>query len=99
GREMDLIRVMGISTPVRIYEILSKKGELSESVAQGVSHFEKGLELYRAQQWDKAIAQFNEVMKFIPNDPPSKTFIQRCQDYKAAPPPADWDGVFVASSK
>ncbi|MDH4225319.1 MAG: adenylate/guanylate cyclase domain-containing protein, partial [Deltaproteobacteria bacterium] len=55
GREMDLIRVMGISTPVRIYEILSKKGELSESVAQGVSHFEKGLELYRAQQWDKAI--------------------------------------------
>ena len=101
-RELDLIRVMGINTPVRIYELLGRKGDLTEELTKGVAYFAKGLELYRGQQWDEAIKYLNAVFKFIPDDPPSKEFISRSQRFKESPPVPEgeeWDGVFTASSK
>ena len=98
-RELDLIRVIGIKTPVRIYELLAKKGELDEEVKKGIAYFAKGLELYRKQDWEEAAKYFNAVFKFIPDDPPSKTFIERCREFYKNPPGEDWDGVFVAASK
>jgi adenylate cyclase len=98
-RELDLIRVIGINTPVRLYELVAKKGELSEDQQKGFAYFAKGLELYRKQQWEEAAKYFNAVFKFIPDDPPSKKFIDRCRDFYKNPPPEDWDGVFVAESK
>ena len=98
-RELDLIRVMGIKTPVRIYELVAEKGQLSEEKTKAFKYFAKGLELYRDQQWDESAKYFNAVNKFIPNDPPSSKYIQRCKDMKANPPATDWDGVFEATSK
>ena len=98
-RELDLIRVVGINTPVRIYELCAKKGELSETQAKGFPYYLKGLELYRKQQWDEAIKYFKAAMKIIPEDPPSAEFIRRCEDFKANPPGDEWDGVFTATSK
>ena len=91
--------MIGINTPVRVYELVARKGELPEDRQKAYRIFEKGLQLYRGQKWEEAIKHFNAVMKVIPDDPPSKTFIERCQSFLASPPPAEWDGVFVASSK
>ena len=98
-RELDLIRVIGISQPVRLYELVARKGELSEEQKKGFAYFAKGLELYRAQEWEEAAKYFNAVNKFIPDDPPSAKFIARCREFKANPPGAEWDGVFEATSK
>ena len=101
--ELDLIRVMGINTPVRVYELLAKKGELTEEQTKGVAYFAKGLELYRKQEWDEAMKYFNATFKFMADDPPSKIFIARCEEFKANPPVIapgeEWDGVFTAESK
>ena len=99
GRELDLIRVMGIQTPVRIFELVCRKGELNEEQQKGFPYYAKGLELYRAQQWEEAYKYFAAVMKFIPDDPPSKTYMERCKEMRANPPGEDWDGVFTAASK
>ncbi|MEE8435555.1 MAG: adenylate/guanylate cyclase domain-containing protein, partial [bacterium] len=102
-RELDLIRVMGINTPVRVFELMAKKGELTEEQTKGNAYFAKGLELYRARNWDEAIKYFNAVYKFMADDPPSTKFIGRCEAFKVNPPdvPAgeEWDGVFTAESK
>ncbi|MEE8477687.1 MAG: adenylate/guanylate cyclase domain-containing protein, partial [Gemmatimonadales bacterium] len=98
-RELDLIRVMGITTPVRIYELVAKKGELSEEQRKGYAYFAKGLELFRQQQWEESAKYFNAVNKFIPDDPPAGKFIERCREFKANPPGSDWDGVFEATEK
>lgn len=98
-RELDLIRVVGINTPVRVYELLAKKGELDEKHKKGIAYFAKGLELYRKQSWDDAVKYFNETFKYVPDDPPAQVFIERCQEFKANPPGSDWDGVFTAESK
>lgn len=99
ARELDLIRVVGINTPVRVYELLAKKGEMDEQTTKGVAYFKKGLELYRDQQWDEAVKYFNAVYKFIPEDPPSSRLIDRCTAFKASPPGKEWDGVFTATEK
>ena len=98
-RELDLLRVMGITTPVRVYELICKKGELNENQKKGFAYFAKGLQLYRAQEWDEAVKYFNAVYKFIPEDPPAGKFIERCAAFKANSPGAEWDGVFEATSK
>ncbi|MBI3992636.1 MAG: CHASE2 domain-containing protein [Candidatus Lambdaproteobacteria bacterium] len=98
-RELDLIRVIGINTPVRIYELVARKGELTEEQKKGFAYFAKGLQLYREQQWDEAEKYFNAVLKFIPDDPPATRYLKRCSDMKAKPPAPDWDGVFVATEK
>ena len=99
ARELDLIRVVGINTPVRVYELIAKKGELSEEQKKGIAYFAKGLELYRKQEWDEATKYFNATFKFIPDDPPAKVFIGRCEAFKANSPGEDWDGVFTAEAK
>ena len=98
-RELDLIRVMGIKTPVRVYELVERKGELDENRSKGHAYFAKGLELYRGQEWDEALKYFTAVNKFIPDDPPSKIFLKRCGEFKAASPGKEWDGVFTATEK
>ena len=98
-RELDLIRVMGIKAPVRIYELVAEKGQLNEKQTKGFQYFAKGLELYRDQQWAESAKYFNAVNKFLPDHPPSSRYIERCLEKKANPPTTDGDGVFQATCK
>jgi adenylate cyclase len=98
-RMLDKIRVVGKSEPVKVYELLARKGELSDVDRRMAAAFEAGLELYQTQQWDAAIAKFKETMEIKPGDPPSKKYIERCEDFKKSPPPAGWDGVYNVTSK
>ena len=101
-RELDLLRVMGINKPVRVYELMAKKGELDENQTKAVAYFAKGLELYRNMEWDESIKYMKAVFKFIPDDPPAKEFIERCEVFKKespVPKGEKWDGVFTATSK
>jgi adenylate cyclase len=84
---------------VRVFEIVGKRGEVPEDKMKGFQYFEKGLELYRKQQWDEAAKYFSAVYKLIPNDPPCKTFIGRCKEFKEHPPEKDWNGAYEAHEK
>jgi class 3 adenylate cyclase len=65
-RELDYITVKGKTEPVIIYEILQEKSKAEEKIYEIKENFEKGLELYRAQQWKEAFTQFQlNVKKYI----------------------------------
>jgi len=98
-RELDLLRVKGKEFPVRIYELLSRKGELNETKGRVVRLFTEGLKHYRQQQWSEALSLFQQVSALVPEDGPAKTFIRRCEEFMEMPPPADWDGVYRLASK
>mgnify|MGYP002882668051 FL=1 len=49
-RELDLIRVVGKREPVRIYELLGKKGKVDETTKQILSIFNEGYELYKRRE-------------------------------------------------
>ena len=66
--------------------------------------FEKGLDYYYQQNWDKAIKAFKNAEKMeedftARNTTPSAVYIQRCIMFKNNPPGKDWDGVWKMTSK
>jgi adenylate cyclase len=99
ARELDCIQVAGKSEPVRIFELLDRKGQLDDKARTFRDHFAEGLALYRSQSWDLAQARFSEGLKINPEDRPSKLFIARLQQFKGHPPALDWDGVWRFQEK
>ncbi|MEO5329878.1 MAG: CHASE2 domain-containing protein [Magnetococcus sp. THC-1_WYH] len=98
-RVLDTVRVIGKKEPVIIYQLLGKKGEVTGALAELLVHYNAGLEQYRARKYQEAIGHFEKAVAVIPNDGPSKTYLERCNEYLINPPADDWDGVFVFTSK
>jgi adenylate cyclase len=98
-RELDFLRVKGKTQPIRVYELLALKNGVSPEKKKTVSLFTEGLALYRDRRFTDATAKFFESLKTSPDDKPSQIYIKRCEQFLAAPPPRDWDGVYVMTSK
>jgi adenylate cyclase len=94
-REVDMVRVKGRTQAVRIYEPLGAAGVPLPSAQDEALHlYAAGLEAYRKQGWEDALGLFTQSLALRPEDGPSRVMAERCQVYRAAPPPEDWDGVF-----
>lgn len=91
-RELDLIKVKGKDKPVTIYEISSG---LSDDI---IHKFKEALSLYRKQQFKDALGIFQSLAGKY-NDKPSEVFAERCSEFIANPPEAEWDGVYEAKVK
>jgi len=98
-RYLDLVAVVGKEQPVRVYELLARRGELDPQQVRMIKAYNGGIVHYRKREWDEAISSFEAAMHFAPDDGPSKTYIERSKRFKEEPPPADWDGVFRATEK
>lgn len=98
-RELDLIKVVGKEKPVRIFELLGMKADLTAESSVLLNLYAKGIGLYKTSKFEEALHQFEEILKSFPADGPSKLYRQRCEIYRNFPPPADWDGVYASSSK
>lgn len=98
-RILDKLVVKGKLIPITVYELMAKKGELSDEQALIRAHFTKGIELYWNRQWDEAIKYFKQAIAVTGEDPPSKVFISRCEIYKVNPPGDNWQGEFVMTTK
>jgi adenylate cyclase len=99
ARELDLITVAGKTEPVRIYELLSRVGELEPAQSELSDLFAEGLAAYRQRDWDTAQARFESCLRVLANDGPARLFVERIALLRDAPPPADWDGIWRYSEK
>lgn len=98
-RTLDRVRVVGINTPIRLYELLELR-ELSTSLqVKTVEAFEKALKVFEERRYSEALDLFKKVLEVNPQDAPGKIYLQRCQEYLETPPEADWDGVYNLTSK
>mgnify|MGYP002335846937 CR=1 FL=1 len=98
-REIDSLRVAGKIEPARVFELMGHAQDLSEAQKQLIEFFERGLAAYRKQDWDDAATAFRAGLALAPDDRPSQVFLGRIAAFRESPPPADWDGVWVATSK
>lgn len=99
GRELDIIRVVGKTQPVRVYELVSEKGQLNDRRIEILEKFGVGVSLYRERKWNEAGEYFQKILELDPYDKPSQEYLRRCKEYENSPPPPDWEGVFELSSK
>jgi adenylate cyclase len=99
ARELDLITVAGKTEPVRIYELLSRAGELEPARSELREHFAAGLAAYRRQDWSAARVEFESCLSKVADDGPARLFIERIEHLRDAPPPTDWGGIWHHSEK
>ena len=99
-RELDLLIVKGKTLPIKVFELLGRKdNSVPAKKISAVEHYLSGLDLYRRKQFADAIKKFNEALAIDPTDSPSLLYIERSQAYLDAPPPDDWNGVFILKTK
>jgi class 3 adenylate cyclase/CHASE2 domain-containing sensor protein len=111
-REIDRLKVVGKTEPVKIYELLGEASDASAgSLNLLVSLWKKARTFYLEMNWEKAIEVFRETALLEPHtqakDPgarptPSEVFIKRCTEYilhPPVPPGERWDGIYKATSK
>lgn len=99
ARELGRVRVVGKEDPVRVYELLAKKGELSSAWQQALPIYQKGLADFDKRDFEASLTSFNKVLEIIPKDGPSSLYQHVATDYSVIPPPEDWDGVFKLTAK
>jgi adenylate cyclase len=99
-RELDLLRVKGRTTPVRVYELLGARDhQFSEAFEQMLHSYEQGLAAYRQRDWSMAITSFETAVEHVPTDHPSRIYLERSQQMQTHPPDEDWDGVYIMHTK
>jgi len=95
-RLIDTVAVKGRAKGVKIY---SAKKSLNEQENKAWTLHNTAMEHYYRREFDQAIRYFSDVRKIFPDDYASELLIERCQQFKAAPPPADWNGVEIMKEK
>jgi adenylate cyclase len=98
-RELDRVRVKGRSQPVTLYEPLGLAGELDDRQLAELSDYMAALTLFRAGEWLAAEQAFDRLLKRQPGTLLYELYWERAVALRAAPPEADWDGVFDLTTK
>ena len=96
--KVDVVRVKGKETPVAIYQPLGRKGELSDEAQMIARIFEAAFARYQAQDWGEATKMLTELKAAAPCAL-CDIYLERIAHFRESPPPADWDGVFVYTTK
>lgn len=98
-RTLDRVRVVGISQPIRLFELVAQKDQANAEQIELVERFHQGLEIFESRRYAEGMEFFRDLSKRWPEDGPVQTFLKRCQEYIQKPPPSDWDGVWNLMSK
>jgi adenylate cyclase len=98
-RFLDVVAVKGRAEPLRVYEAVAPAGALAVPVARRLARYEEGIALYRARRWPEAAALFDTLAAEAPEDGPIALYRRRSRELAEDPPPADWNGVYVARTK
>jgi len=77
GRRLDRVRVVGINTPVQLYNVMAVRSEASAEMVQLVGIFENAIDFYRQREYQKALNLFNKCLEVSPDDEPSKMYVER----------------------
>jgi len=101
ARHLDCVSVKGKKQGVSIYELVAEKGEQEPDYPmEFIETYEAAFNLYLDKQWDKASKTFQKADKIVGgNNTSCQLFIERCAIFKTNPPPENWDGAFVMTTK
>lgn len=101
--ELDLLRVVGKSEPVRIYALLDRAEVVAGHTAyqQWLSTHTAMLDAYRQQAFDKALELIEQCRQQAMYDLEAYYSMMqaRITELKQTPPPESWDGVYDAEEK
>lgn len=92
-RKLDRVRVVGVKTPLRIYELIKLRSETSSQELKSMTVWNKAIDLYEEKKFSEAKDLFYSIRTDTTRENVISTFIRRCDDY-VKHIQKDWDGVF-----
>ncbi|MBI3180812.1 MAG: CHASE2 domain-containing protein [Myxococcales bacterium] len=92
-REVDRVRIAGRGEVVRVFELLGRKGQLSEGKARLLAAFEPALASYHDRRFAEALERFESSAQAF-HDSLSTRYARRCRYLFEHEPPSDWEGVY-----
>ena len=103
-RDLDYVIVMGKTEPAQVFELVAVEGDMPDGYDKLLPAYHEAVELYRNQEWKKAIDAFktsDELEDMFPGRKtnPSRIYIPRCEHYLENPPGDDWDGSWALTKK
>ncbi|MCL2128661.1 MAG: adenylate/guanylate cyclase domain-containing protein, partial [Treponema sp.] len=91
-RPLSRIRVVGINTPLRLYELLDIHKEAPPELTEMVKDWERGFAAYEQKDFLTAAGIFQAIYSLNGNDLAAKKYYDRCTKFAASPPDASsWD--------
>ena len=99
SRKLDRVRVVGIHEPVRLYELLDIAEQADKEQIKLVDIFHDALQCFESREWKKAAEGFKEALEIKADDPPSKIYLERVEQFIVNPPKDSWDGVYNLTTK
>lgn len=95
-RELDLVRVKGRESPVRIYEPLAEAGAVPEPMRAVADAYADALARWRMRDFATAAALFGGIAE---RDPAAKSFFVRVRRQMSTPAGPEWEPVNALESK
>lgn len=96
-RTVDLLTVKGKSKPVEVFALLSDR---SLPAPAWLETYHAAIRRYRAREFGEAADHFRLAREQMSgHDFLCDMYISRCDAYRLAPPPPEWDGSFVLAEK
>lgn len=97
-RFLDNITVKWKELPIKIYELIGMKEEVSEEQKEKIKKFEEAMKIYNEKDFEKAKEFFkNNFEKY--DDKPSKTYVERCEFYLLNPDKVDENLIWKYETK
>jgi len=100
-RRLGLIVLKGKSEATVVYEVLAEKSDVGASRMSpgGVARYEEAFDHFLARRFKEAEALFVACAKDYPDDHCVKTYLAASREFLVTPPPPDWDGRIVMTTK
>ncbi|CAN7367966.1 adenylate/guanylate cyclase domain-containing protein [Bradyrhizobium sp. LjRoot220] len=95
-RELDAIRVKGRNQALKIYQLLARPTEPSDSEQAVMANYAEGLAHWRAREFALAAESFERSSDI---DRPAALFSRRARELVQNPPGEDWDPIRTLQEK
>ncbi|MDR2257992.1 MAG: adenylate/guanylate cyclase domain-containing protein [Treponema sp.] len=92
-RSLDRVRVVGIDTPLRLYELLDLREPASRSLLEKTGLWEEAIRSYEKQDFAGAGGIFQNLYAQNSRDLTAKLYLERCNMYLKTPPDKGWDAI------
>jgi len=91
-RPLSRVRVVGVNTPLRLYELLDTSAEAPDELKQMTAKWEQAFKLYEEKNFNGAKDLFQEICDKNDLDMAAKKYLNRCvNNIKSPPNDKSWD--------
>ncbi|MBE9159219.1 GAF domain-containing protein [Nodosilinea sp. LEGE 06152] len=99
-RELDRTQVKGKQQAVGLYELIDKRDTpLPPGTEDFLNLYANARSAYTNLRFDEALTLFEQAHQMRPDDKAVAVHLSRARQYRLQPPPEDWDGVYIMTTK